>query len=126
MGASEVLRGLKGLKNSRMVISINDNYADGRDVSWLWDADFEALKDFQNVIYTTGTRSYDAALRLKHAGFNPILLEVGDNTDKVATAVENSIEELNDNENLTVLVTYTGLLNIQKNMKRLKKKYGED
>lgn len=126
VGASEVLRGLKGLKNSRMVISINDNYADGRDVSWLWDADFEALKDFQNVIYTTGTRSYDAALRLKHAGFNPILLEVGDNTDKVATAVENSIEELNDNENLTVLVTYTGLLNIQKNMKRLKKKYGED
>ena len=126
VGASEVLRGLKGLKNSRMVISINDNYADGKDVSWLWDADFEALKDFQNVIYTTGTRSYDAALRLKHAGFNPILLEVGDNTNKVATAIENSIEELNDNENLTILVTYTGLLDINKNMKKLIRKYGED
>lgn len=124
VGASEVLRGLKNLKNSRMLVSVNDNYADGRDVSWLWDADFDILKDFQNVIYTTGTRSYDIALRIKHTGFNTKLLEVFDNTDKVTNSVENAIEELNENENLTVLVTYTGLLEINKNLPKLIKKYG--
>lgn len=124
VGASEVLRGLKNITNTRMVVSVNDNYADGRDVSWLWDADFEALSDFQNVIYTTGTRSYDIALRIKYTGFNPVLLEVFDNTDKVTASIENAIEELNDNENLVVLVTYTGLLEINKNLKKLIKKYG--
>ena len=124
VGASEVLRGLKNLKNARMVVSVNDNYADGRDVSWLWDADFEALKDFQNVIYTTGTRSYDIALRLKHAGFNPSLLEVFDNTPKVSLSLENAILELNENENLVLLVTYTGLLEVNKNLPKLIKKYG--
>lgn len=126
VGASEVLRGLKNLKNSRMVISINDNYADGRDVSWLWDADFEALKDFSNVIYTTGTRSFDIALRLKHAGFRECLLEVSDNTDKVTKEIENAILELNENENLVVLVTYTGLLEINRQLKKLVKKYGAE
>lgn len=125
VGASEVLRGLKNLKNSRMVVSINDNYADGRDVSWLWDADFEALSEFQNVIYTTGTRSYDMALRLKHARFNPHLLEVFDNTDKITSSIECAINELNENENLVVLVTYTGLLEINKNLSKLIKKYGK-
>lgn len=126
VGASEVLRGLKNLNNSRMLISVNDNYADGRDVSWLWDADFDALCDFQNVIYTTGTRSYDIALRIKYTGFNPVLLEVFDNTNKITKSIENAIEELNDNEDLTVLVTYTGLLEINKNLKKLVKKFGNN
>lgn len=125
VGASEVLRGLKNLKNSRMLVSVNDNYADGRDVSWLWDADFEALSDFQNVIYTTGTRSYDIALRIKYTGFSPVLLEPFENTSKITKSIENAIEELNDNEDLTVLVTYTGLLEINKNLKKLVKKYGK-
>ncbi|MCD8024165.1 MAG: MurT ligase domain-containing protein [Candidatus Gastranaerophilales bacterium] len=119
VGASEVLRGLKNLQNSRILISINDNYADGRDVSWLWDADFEALSDFQNVIYTTGKRSYDIALRLKHAGVNQKLLEIFPPAENIINSILNARDELNDGENLVVLVTYTGLLNIQKNMKKL-------
>ncbi len=125
VGASEVLRGLKNLKNSRMVIAINDNYADGRDVSWLWDADFEALSGFSNVIYTTGTRSYDIALRLKYAGVNLSLLEVFDSSDKVTAGVENALIELNENENLVVLTTYTGLLTINKNMNKIIKKFAK-
>ena len=124
VGASEVLRGLKNLKNSRMVIAINDNYADGRDVSWLWDADFESLSNFSNVIYTTGIRSYDMSLRLKYANVNPILIETFDSTDKVAIGIEAAIDELNENENLVVLTTYTGLLEINKNLDKLIKKYG--
>ena len=124
VGASEVLRGLKNLKNSRMVIAINDNYADGRDVSWLWDADFESLSDFSNVIYTTGIRSYDMSLRLKYANVNPILIETFDSTDKVTIGIEAAIEELNENEDLVVLTTYTGLLEVNKNINKLIKKYG--
>lgn len=43
------------------MIAINDNYADGRDMSWLWDVDFSVLK---NVSVVSGVRAYDMALRL--------------------------------------------------------------
>ncbi len=47
------------------MIAINDNYADGRDMSWLWDVDFDSLRaDGVDVI--TGVRAYDMALRLKY------------------------------------------------------------
>ncbi len=124
VGASEVLRGLKNIKNSKMLISINDNYADGRDVSWLWDTDFEALKDFESIIYTTGTRSFDMALRMKYAGFNKNLLEVFDNTGKISKTASCVLSKLKEGENLVILVTYTGLLEINANMDKLIKKYG--
>lgn len=65
-GASEVLKTVD-LK-SNIVIAINDNYADGRDISWLWDSDFEQLKDAQKLVITTGIRANDMATRLKYAG----------------------------------------------------------
>lgn len=122
VGASEVLRGLRNLEKSKMMLIINDNYADGRDVSWLWDADFEALANFNNVIYTSGTRSYDIALRLKYAGFNLNLLEPFEPTKNVTNSIEKVIGELNEGENLVVLVTYTGLLEFRKNSRKLYKK----
>ncbi len=125
VGASEVLRGLTNLQNTRIAISINDNYADGRDVSWLWDADFEKLSDFKNVIYTMGNRSYDMALRLKHAGFEKKLIEVINPKTSVKNGICRAIEELNKDENLTALVTYTSLLEINKNISYITKKYGE-
>jgi UDP-N-acetylmuramyl tripeptide synthase len=91
-GCSEVLHMVKNDKNSLYLIIINDNYADGRDVSWLWDADFEALVQenhkagenaengvvqrfledeiiHKSVHYVcSGKRAYDMALRLKYAG----------------------------------------------------------
>ncbi len=47
------------------MIAINDNYADGRDMSWLWDVDFDSLKQ-QGVARVTGSRAYDMALRLRY------------------------------------------------------------
>lgn len=47
------------------MIAINDNYADGRDMSWLWDVDFERLKD-GGVSEVSGVRAYDMALRLQY------------------------------------------------------------
>jgi UDP-N-acetylmuramyl tripeptide synthase len=47
------------------MIAINDNYADGRDMSWLWDVEFESLRD-QWVTEVSGVRAYDMALRLQY------------------------------------------------------------
>lgn len=51
--------------NTATMIAINDNYADGRDMSWLWDVDFESLKPY-GVTEVSGIRAYDMALRLQY------------------------------------------------------------
>ncbi|HYI23919.1 MAG TPA: MurT ligase domain-containing protein, partial [Thermomicrobiales bacterium] len=70
-GFNEVLRmytsGGQGL-TMPVLIAINDNSQDGRDVSWLWDVDFELLAAGDGTLYTTGLRSPDMANRLKYAG----------------------------------------------------------
>ena len=50
-------------RSAATMIAINDNYADSRDVSWLWDVDFRSL---DRVAFVSGTRAYDMALRLKY------------------------------------------------------------
>ena len=52
-----------GKRQRQTMIAINDNYADGRDMSWLWDVDFSVLK---NVSVVSGVRAYDMALRLNY------------------------------------------------------------
>lgn len=52
-------------KNIATMIAINDNYADGRDMSWLWDVDFESLQE-GGVRMVSGMRAYDMALRLQY------------------------------------------------------------
>ncbi len=113
-GACEVLRGLKNIKNTKLMIAINDEYADGRDVSWLWDADFEVLKNFNNKIYVSGTRADDMALRLKYAGVNLGLLVIDNNIKKTFDFALKSMEE---DEKLIVLPTYTALLKLNKIIK---------
>ena len=50
---------------------LNDNIADGRDVSWVWDADFEVLAGRVRRVTCSGTRAAEMALRLKYAGVPP-------------------------------------------------------
>jgi UDP-N-acetylmuramyl tripeptide synthase len=52
-------------KNHATMIAINDNYADGRDMSWLWDVDFDSLQK-EGVVMISGIRAYDMALRLQY------------------------------------------------------------
>ena len=54
-------------KSAARMIAINDNYADGRDMSWLWDVDFSTLK---SVAMVSGVRAYDMALRLQYDDVN--------------------------------------------------------
>ena len=105
IGANEVLKTVD--KDSGILIIINDNYADGRDVSWLWDAEFELLKGASKPIVVSGIRANDMALRLKYAGFNNIKI-----IEDINKAVEYTAR-LADN-NITILPTYTALLQINK------------
>jgi lipid II isoglutaminyl synthase (glutamine-hydrolysing) len=71
-GFNVVLRTLFADGNKRHVFFVlNDNIADGRDISWIWDVDFEqALPGFATLT-VAGTRARELALRLKYAGVNP-------------------------------------------------------
>jgi lipid II isoglutaminyl synthase (glutamine-hydrolysing) len=82
-GANEVLRTLRlearggDAKGGLDVwIALNDGIADGRDISWVWDADFEILAGEVRRIVCAGTRAPEMAVRLKYAGFDPAAIEV--------------------------------------------------
>ena len=102
-------------KNSNLLIIINDNYADGRDVSWLWDAEFEVLKDIQKEIVVSGIRANDMALRLKYAG-------VPTDKIKIITEINKAVEYVGQTaqNEITIMPTYTALLYVNK-LKSLKK-----
>ena len=68
-GANEVLRTLTLESGEHDVLAVlNDNIADGRDISWVWDADFEVLAPHVRRVTCSGTRAAEMALRLKYAG----------------------------------------------------------
>ena len=106
-GASEVLKTVD--LNSNILIAINDNYADGRDISWLWDSDFEQLKNAQKLVITSGIRANDMALRLKYAGINQDKIKIEPDIKK---AIEIAAGE--GNSDVTILPSYTALLKINK------------
>lgn len=96
-----------------VLIAINDNYADGRDVSWLWDVDFSKAR-FQTV-QTTGSRSADMALRLKYddiaASHQPYL----------RASLEQFLAEHQDSP-VAIFATYTAMLKLRRELLRLIKK----
>lgn len=104
-GASEVLKTVD--LNSNIVIAINDNYADGRDISWLWDSDFEQLKNAQKLVITSGIRANDMATRLKYAGIPQEKIIVEPNIKK-------AIDKATKSGKTTILPSYTALLSIKK------------
>lgn len=91
-------------------IAINDLAADGRDVSWLWDADFELIAESQNIesCITSGFRAEDMALRLKYAGYPLSRIDV--NPD-IESAIDKALEIgiLHGNIPVYVMTTYTML-----------------
>lgn len=107
-GASEVLKTVD--LNSNILIAINDNFADGRDVSWLWDAEFELLKDAQKTIVTSGIRANDMALRLKYAGLPTDKIKVIPDLFEAINVISSSE---NREEKITILPSYTALLQIK-------------
>ncbi len=87
-GANEVLRTV-ALEDGplRILAVLNDRIADGRDISWIWDADYELLAGRQIRVVCSGDRADELALRLKYAGFDPqnivVERELGPALDRV-------------------------------------------
>jgi lipid II isoglutaminyl synthase (glutamine-hydrolysing) len=105
-GANEVLRTLALDAGELDVLAVlNDRIADGRDVSWVWDADFEALAGRVRRVTCSGTRAAELALRLKYAGVPPDRLHVVPALDRGLDAALTSGEG-----RLIALPTYTAML----------------
>lgn len=86
-----------------VIIAINDKANDGRDVSWLWDVDFDKIKDENlNLLMTTGIRLWDISLRFKYADIKVDLM-----THDMAEAVKKALAS--ESEAVYVLVNYTAL-----------------
>jgi UDP-N-acetylmuramyl tripeptide synthase len=108
-GANEVLRTLAlepgGMK---LWMALNDRIADGRDISWVWDADFELLSSRVDSVVCTGTRAPELALRLKYAGWAEEKITVVRDLDRsLDVALEGGPERV------IALPTYTALLELR-------------
>lgn len=109
IGATEVLKVVTADPKSRLAIIINDNYADGRDISWLWDAPFELLAKTRQPIWVSGHRAEDMAVRLRYAGVPADLIHI---QPEMMPAIHQGLAALQPDETLYVLPTYTALLHI--------------
>jgi UDP-N-acetylmuramyl tripeptide synthase len=105
-GANEVLRLLGAQEGSHDVLGVlNDRIADGRDVSWIWDADFETLAPRVRHVTCAGTRAAELALRLKYAGVETERITV---TPALAEALDGALGRAEGE--LYALPTYTAML----------------
>jgi len=112
------LQARPAIKKLTLLIAINDKIADGRDVSWLWDANIEKLTPFIKKAIISGTRAYDMALRTKYASRQPpaasrqqVIIEPD---------LNNSINILlcQKDTKLFILPTYTAMLEIREILRK--------
>jgi UDP-N-acetylmuramyl tripeptide synthase len=108
-GYSQVWDMLRQVKTPfNLILGLNDNIADGRDVSWIWDIDLSPFprSDTLQLISFTGTRAYDMALRLKYA-------EIGATSQStvpdIPTCLEDMIQKSSNGRHTFVLMTYTAM-----------------
>ena len=114
VGFNEVLRMLTTATDGLTVptmIAINDRHADGRDVSWLWDVDFELLAHGSAALSTTGLRGPDMANRLKYAGV-PLERITSQSTD-LRVALDAFVDGIPEGSSGYILPTYTAMLDLR-------------
>lgn len=99
---------VKQTQPEAVLFVVNDRFADGRDVSWLWDVDFKPFLNNSMGLYTSGIRGYDMALRLKHDNFDV----------NIATSVNRSVQALmkSDYTNVVIIPTYTALFEVRESL----------
>ena len=113
-GCNQVINYLTSLTEKTVfVCCLNDNSADGKDVSWIWDVNFEKLAEMDVLIpeiYVSGIRSGDMAVRLKYAGINESKLRVFDDYNEL-------IKQMSD-QPLPVIImpTYTAMMDLRAKM----------
>ena len=126
-GFNEVLRTLLAATERplHLCIAINDLIADGRDVSWLWDVDFEVLAGRLAQATVSGIRANDMALRLKYAGIDEVAMTIESDLEQ---ALAGALAQLPPGETLFCLPTYTAMLALQGILARwgVKEEYWEE
>lgn len=91
---------------------LNDNYADGTDVSWIWDVDFEKLHNLNiDEVFISGLRCYDMAVRLKIARLNEDKFIIETEFENLTSKIKES-----DNNKIYILATYTAMINYRKHL----------
>lgn len=110
-GLNESLRTvLRSSKKGPIVLLLNDRIADGRDVSWIWDADMEIISDSDVPVIVSGDRRYDMAVRLKYAGVSSSRLHICDSIDE---AMKHAVSRTNADDHIWALPTYTAMLDLR-------------
>ncbi len=111
-GANEVVRTLlEGDPPRVAVVALNDAIADGRDVSWIWDVDFELLLEGLDTVVATGERAAELALRFKYGGFEESRIIV---EPSIGAAIDRGLALTRAAGELVVLPTYTAMLALQR------------
>ncbi|HEX2346652.1 MAG TPA: Mur ligase family protein [Gaiellaceae bacterium] len=106
-GANEVLRTLETGVPPVLVIALNDAVADGQDVSWIWDVDFEPVLEHAGQVVATGERAAELGLRLAYGGLSEDRLEVEPSLER---ALDRGLELIDAGTELVILPTYTAML----------------
>jgi lipid II isoglutaminyl synthase (glutamine-hydrolysing) len=111
-GANEAVRTLvAGGAPKLAVLGLNDAIADGRDVSWIWDVDWEPLLAGLERVIVTGERAAEMALRCKYGGFREDAIEVVPSLER---ALDRGLELTAPGADLVLLPTYTAMLELQR------------
>ncbi len=111
-GANEAVRTLvEGREHTVAVIALNDEIADGRDVSWIWDVDFEPLIAGLDRLVATGSRAAELALRFAYGGLARERIEV---IPSLEAALDRGLELTPAGDELVVLPTYTAMLALRR------------
>lgn len=97
-GLTQTVNYIRPLQVNNLVFVLNDNDADGKDVSWIWDAEIDIGDNVKNI-YTFGIRSGDMALRLKYAGCDVSVIKNYDEFKKITSQ-----------ENTVIIPTYTAMM----------------
>ena len=118
-GCNQVLNFLSNIEEKTLfVVLLNDNYADGRDISWIWDVDFESLADIGDDItgvLVSGIRADDMAMRFKYAGIPEEKIQVIKDYEKL-------IDTFTSQEHpVCIMPTYTAMMDLRA---IISKKYG--
>jgi len=120
-GLNQVLNFLSSESSiKKLVLILNDYFADGTDISWIWDVNFEKMKNFTHTldeIIVSGTRAEELQLRLKYAGFSEDKIKLIKDYNNI---IKNVITETTKKTPVYILPTYTAMFDFRKS---LSKKY---
>jgi len=110
-GANEAVRTLVDGRAPRfVVVALNDEIADGRDVSWIWDVDFEPLLPGLETLVASGGRAAELGLRFRYGGLDEGAIEL---EADLGRALDRGLELTPEGGELVVLPTYTAMLGLQ-------------